>query len=78
MASAPPEHVGIAGGVINAARQTGSVVGVAVLGSMVAGGAFLPGFHSAVAVAGGVFGVAALPVATAIIGHRQKQVPPEA
>ena len=60
VASAPPEHVGVAGGVVNAARQTGSVVGVAVLGARVAGGAFLPGFHSAAAAAGGVFGAAAL------------------
>ena len=77
VASAPPEHVGIAGGVINAARQTGSVVGVAVLGVMVASGAFLTGFHTAVAVAGGVFGAAALVVAATIISHLQEPVTPE-
>jgi len=77
VASAPPEHVGIAGGVINAARQTGSVVGVAVLGEMVASGAFLTGFHTAVAVAGGVFGAAALVVAATIISHLQEPVTPE-
>ena len=67
VASAPPEHVGVAGGVVNAARQTGSVVGVAVLGAMVAGGDLLRGFHSAAAAAGGVFGVAALLVAAVVL-----------
>ena len=72
---APPEHVGIAGGVINAARQTGSVVGVAILGAVVARGAFLPGFHTAVAVAGGVFGAGALLVAVTIGSDRNSSVP---
>ena len=51
VASAPAEHVGIAGGAINAARQTGSAVGVAVLGALVAGEGVLTGLHRAVLVA---------------------------
>jgi MFS transporter, DHA2 family, methylenomycin A resistance protein len=35
MESAPPDRGGIASGVINAARQAGGVLGVAVLGSLV-------------------------------------------
>ena len=50
---------------------------VAVLGGMVASGAFLTGFHTAVAVAGGVFGAAALVVAATIISHLQEPVTPE-
>ena len=66
VSAVPPEHVGIAGGVINAARQAGSVVGVAVLGAFVVSEAFLPGFHKAVAIAAVVFAVAALLVAAIV------------
>ncbi|WP_030013501.1 MFS transporter [Curtobacterium sp. S6] len=72
VSSALPQHVGIAGGVINAARQTGSLVGVAVLGAMVARGPFLSGFHTAAALAGAVFGGGALLVAVILMrDHRQ-------
>jgi len=63
VASAPPAYTGLAGGVINAARQTGSVIGVAVLGAMITGGAFLTGFHLAVGTAAAVFLAAAVPAA---------------
>ena len=63
VASAPPAYTGLAGGVINAARQTGSVIGVAVLGAMITGGAFLTGFHLAVGTAAAVFLAAAVPTA---------------
>ena len=33
-AAAPGEHEGIAGGVLNAARQSSTVVGVALLGAL--------------------------------------------
>ena len=56
----PYEFAGIAGGIINAARQTGSVFGVAILGIMIANGNSLAGFHHAVLVAGGVFALAAV------------------
>ena len=68
VASAPVGYTGVAGSVINAARQTGSVVGVAVLGSLIASGDFLTGFHRAVAGASTVFAVAAIPVAVVVLG----------
>ena len=43
---------GVAAGVLNATRQTGSVLGVAVFGSLVATkGAFMPGLHASLAIA---------------------------
>lgn len=71
--AAPDGFSGIAGGVVNAARQTGSIVGVAVLGGMVGSGegtGFIDGFHLAVALASGVFLVAAVPVALRLLHHR--------
>ena len=68
VASAPAGYTGVSGSVINAARQTGSVVGVAVLGSLIASGDFLTGFHRAVAGASIVFAVAAIPVAVVVLG----------
>ena len=67
VASAPAGYTGVAGSVINAARQTGSVVGVAVLGSLIASGDFLTGFHRAVVGASAVFAVAAIPVAVVVL-----------
>ena len=68
VASAPAGYTGVSGSVINAARQTGSVMGVAVLGSLIASGDFLTGFHRAVAGASAVFAVAAIPVAVVVLG----------
>ena len=67
VASAPVGYTGVAGSVINAARQTGSVVGVAVLGSLIASGDFLTGFHRAVTGASAVFAVAAIAVAVVLV-----------
>ena len=67
VASASAGYTGVAGSVVNAARQTGSVVGVAVLGSLIASGDFLAGFHRAVVGASAVFAVAAIPVAVVIL-----------
>lgn len=54
--AAPASYVGIAAGVVNAARQTGSVLGVAILGALPrAGSGFLPGFHRAVAASAVIF-----------------------
>jgi DHA2 family methylenomycin A resistance protein-like MFS transporter len=41
---------GVASGVLNSMRQTGSVVGVALFGSLIAGNGLLPGTHSALAI----------------------------
>ncbi len=42
---------GIAAGVLNATRQTGSVLGVALFGSLIATGAFVPGLHMSLVIA---------------------------
>lgn len=65
--SAPDEHTGLASGVINAARQVGSVIGVALLGAAVGRGPDLvPGLRVALLVSGGVFWLGAA-VATATV-----------
>ena len=52
MESAPPDRGGIASGVINAARQAGGVLGVAVLGSLVSvSSAFVGGMRIGLVIA---------------------------
>jgi MFS transporter, DHA2 family, methylenomycin A resistance protein len=41
---------GVAAGTLNTARQTGSVLGVAAFGSLIAGGKLVPGLHVALAI----------------------------
>jgi DHA2 family methylenomycin A resistance protein-like MFS transporter len=56
VSSAPKERSGIASGVVNASRQVGSALAVAVFGSLVSQRAtFIPGMHLALAIAGGAF-----------------------
>ncbi len=45
---------GVASGTLNTARQTGSVLGVALYGSLIAGGRLISGFHLALAVSLGL------------------------
>ncbi len=53
-------HAGIAAGVLNATRQTGSVLGVALFGSMVSrSAAFIAGLHVALVISAGVLLAAA-------------------
>jgi MFS transporter, DHA2 family, methylenomycin A resistance protein len=57
--AAPKERAGAASGVLNAARQVGGVLGVAVLGGTIAKGQpFIPGFHEAVLGAAAAFLIA--------------------
>ena len=52
LGSAAKKYSGIASGVLNAMRQTGSVLGVALFGSLLAGPAgFLPGARIALLIA---------------------------
>ncbi|MGX1352501.1 DHA2 family methylenomycin A resistance protein-like MFS transporter [Bradyrhizobium elkanii] len=60
LGSAEPQHAGIAAGVLNATRQTGSVLGVALFGSMVSrSAAFIAGLHAALVISAGVLLAAA-------------------
>ncbi|HTI33461.1 MAG TPA: MFS transporter [Miltoncostaea sp.] len=47
IAAAPQARSGVVSGVLNAMRQTGGAIGVALLGSLVASGAFVDGMHQA-------------------------------
>ena len=59
--AAPADRGGIASGVINAARQSGGMIGVALPGSMVhARASFIPGLRAGLAVAAGAFLTGAL------------------
>jgi DHA2 family methylenomycin A resistance protein-like MFS transporter len=64
--AAPADRTGIASGVLNAGRQAGGAIGVALLGTLVSGGAFIPGLRVAMLTAAVAFflaaGVAALTV----------------
>jgi DHA2 family methylenomycin A resistance protein-like MFS transporter len=58
--AAPERLSGVAAGLINAARQAGGAIGVAVLGALVAGSEqFVRGLHGSLAIAGGAFLAAA-------------------
>jgi hypothetical protein len=64
--------------VLNSARQAGGAVGVAILGTLLAGRAFVTGLHAAMAVSAGAFLFAAIvtagwssgPAAPSPGGHR--------
>jgi DHA2 family methylenomycin A resistance protein-like MFS transporter len=54
--AAPAERAGLAGGTINAARQAGGLLGIALMGSLAsAHGRFSGDSHAALAVAGAAF-----------------------
>jgi MFS transporter, DHA2 family, methylenomycin A resistance protein len=72
LGSVEKSRSGIAAGVLNATRQTGSVLGVALFGSLLGqSGAFMTGFHASLIISAGV-----LLAAGAVIwwGARQSEV----
>jgi len=61
MLAAPREFAGIASGILNAARQVGGVLGVALLGALIADKVhFTTGMHTALAIVAGTFLVGAV------------------
>jgi DHA2 family methylenomycin A resistance protein-like MFS transporter len=70
MESAPAGRAGLAAGTINAARQVGGMIGVALLGALVAGGGpVVPGLRIALAIAGAAFLIGAALTVVAV-SHR--------
>jgi len=73
LASADRKRTGITSGALNAARQTGGVIGVGVFGSLVAGGPekLLAGMHVALILAGIALGIGAI---VGFIGVRVRSI----
>ena len=76
LGSVEKSRSGIAAGVLNATRQTGSVLGVSVFGSLVGqSGAFMAGLHASLIVSAGVLLAAAAAIwwgaSTDMAGHGQ-------
>jgi MFS transporter, DHA2 family, methylenomycin A resistance protein len=68
LGSVPKERSGLAAAVLNSARQSGSVLGVALFGSLVAHArSFIPGLHAAL----GISAVLLLATAVAALGGRR-------
>lgn len=61
MEAAPPERIGLASGTLNASRQLGGVIGVALLGTLAAHReTFISGLRTDMVIAGAVFALGAL------------------
>jgi DHA2 family methylenomycin A resistance protein-like MFS transporter len=73
MGAAPDERGGIASGVVNTFRQVGGVIGIALLGALVAHRpTFIPGLHTAVVIGGAAF-LLGCALALAAVGRQQLQ-----
>jgi len=57
--AAPSHQAGVASGTLNASRQIGSTLGIAVFGAIVASTTFMTGYHLSVLIGGTVFALAA-------------------
>lgn len=66
MEAAPAELGGAASAVFNTARQTGSAIGVALVGTLVAGGDLVAGLHADVIIGGAGYLLAAVLTVTAV------------
>ena len=74
VSSAPPERAGIASAVVNAGRQASGVLGVALLGALIAGGSggsFVAGLHLSGLVCAGVL-LAGATLSLAYVRHPRK------
>ena len=74
IASAPDDQSGVVSGVLNAMRQTGGAIGVAILGSLVASGAFVDGMRQALLVSCASY-VIALALTLAYLRERPRPSP---
>ncbi len=80
--SAPPGRTGVASGTLNASRQVGGAIGIALLGAFVAGRTgFVAGLRTAMVVAGVAYAAGALVamlVTPQAAGHDERPAPVEA
>lgn len=73
MEAAPAERAGLASGTLNAARQVGGVIGVALLGTLTAHDtAFMVGFRAAITITAAAFTLAA-----AVTAHSVQTAAPD-